>query len=327
MNPIIVAESIFHKGRTTFERLNRESPYQFLPIPIDECSISDAIRKHSAKSFIAGTDPYTSTLYQALPTGGIISRFGVGHDSIDKELASQNGLYVTNTPGALGNAVAEHACWMMGSLARHIHSAHHSTLGGNWAAPAGMELRGRKVTILGFGQIGQNLCRKLHFGFDMEVTGLGTRPESEYAHLKESTGYARYTTDMVEALADADFVVLLMTSTTATRHLADAEFFRLMPKHALLLNSARGAVVDEIALFDALSSGQIAGAGLDVFEVEPYVPQARDKDLRTLDNVLLTPHIGSNTVESNAAMAAASAQNIITILEQGPDACPNIVNR
>lgn len=324
---IIVASNIFEKGRKIFETLNQKGSYRFLPIANDESSITDAIREHNAHAFIAGTEPYRDTLYQALPEGGIISRFGVGHDSIDKDLANKNGLLVTNTPGVLDNAVAEHACWMMGSLARHIHNSHPSTIQGSWEAPAGIELQGRKATILGFGRIGQKLCRKLSFGFEMEVTAVGTRPEPEYSHLKESTGYVRYSNNPQEAVAEADFVILLMASTASTRHIANASLFSSMKPGAVLINSARGAVVNEIDLYDALSSGEISAAGLDVFEVEPYVPQAPNKDLRTLENVLLTPHIGSNTSESNAAMAAAAAQNVITILEQGPDACPNIVNK
>ncbi|WP_018970337.1 NAD(P)-dependent oxidoreductase [Rubritalea marina] len=326
MSVILVAENIFAKGQSTFEALNQESSYSFVPVKQDEHTVSDAIRKHQSKAFIAGTHPYTSSLYQALPHGGIISRFGVGHDSIDKELASQRGLYVTNTPGVLDNAVAEHACWMMGNLARHIHLAHHNTVAGSWNAATGIELQGRKATILGFGRIGQSLCRKLSFGFDMHVTGVGTRPASEYAHLQETTGYRHYTTDRDAAISDADFVILLMASTPATRHLADASFFEKMPNHACLINSARGAVVNELDLYEALHSGHIAAAGLDVFEDEPYRAQDPNKDLRTLPNILLTPHIGANTSESNSAMAAAAAQNVFTILEQGAPACRNIVN-
>ena len=99
-----------------------------------------------------------------------------------------------------------------------------------------------------------------------------------------------------------------------------------MKSSAILVNSARGALVKENDLYDALNNGDIAAAALDVFEVEPYQPQDASKDLRSLSNILITPHVGSNTEESNAAMAATAAHNIITILEQGPGACPNIVN-
>ncbi|WP_435690613.1 NAD(P)-dependent oxidoreductase [Rubritalea sp.] len=317
----------YNKAKSTFERLNSETKYNFEPVNEEEDSLAVQIKENGVKAFIADIYPYTGALYTAFPKGGIIARYGVGHDSVDKKLATKNGLYVVNTPGVLDNAVAEHACWMIGSFARHLHTAHGSTVANQWLPQPGVELRGRKVAILGFGRIGQNLCQKLSFGFGMEVTGVDIQPEENFAELKDSVGFAKYTTDRDAALAEADYVVLLMAVVPATKHIANAEMFAKMKNSAVLVNSARGALVDELALYEALSNGDIAGACLDVFEVEPYQPQAADKDLRTLPNILLTPHVGSNTAESNAAMASTAAQNIITILEQGPDACSNIVNR
>ncbi|MFC5050275.1 NAD(P)-dependent oxidoreductase [Rubritalea spongiae] len=327
MSIIYVSNISFDKARSTFERLNAETKYSFVPVNEEEESLAAQIKENDVKAFIADIYPYTGSLYTALPEGGIIARYGVGHDSIDKELATQNGLYVANTPGVLDNAVAEHACWMIGSFARHLHTAHSSTVAKKWEPLPGVELRGRKVAILGFGRIGQSLCQKLSFGFGMEVTGVDIQPEEKYTSLKSSIGFRKYTTDRDAALAEADYVVLLMAVVPATKHIANADMFAKMKNSAVLVNSARGALVDEIALHQALTNGDIAGACLDVFEQEPYQPQATDKDLRLLPNVLLTPHVGSNTAESNAAMASTAAQNIITILEQGADACPNIVNR
>lgn len=327
MSTIYVSNISFNKAKSTFERLNAETKYTFEPVNEEEASLAAEIKANGVNAFIADIYPYTDALYDAMPEGGIIARYGVGHDSVDKDLATKNGLYVANTPGVLDNAVAEHACWMMGSISRHLHTAHGSTVAKQWQPQPGVELRGRKVAILGFGRIGQNLCQKLSFGFGMEVIGVDIQPEENFADLQESVGFSKYTTDRDAALAEADYVVLLMAVVPATKHIANAEMFAKMKDSAILINSARGALVDEVALFDALSNGTIAGACLDVFEVEPYVPQVEDKDLRTLENILLTPHVGSNTAESNAAMASTAAQNIITILEQGPDACPNIVNR
>ena len=161
----------------------------------------------------------------------------------------------------------------------------------------------------------------------MEVTGVDIQDEENFTGLQESVGFSKYTNDRDLALVDADYVVLLMAVVPATQHIANAQMFKKMKSSAILVNSARGALVDEVALYDALSNHEIAGACLDVFEAEPYEPQAVGKDLRTLDNILLTPHVGSNTAESNAAMASTAAHNVITILEHGASACPNIVNR
>lgn len=327
MNTIYVSNVSYQKARSTFELLTIETGYRFESVNEEEEKLADAISKNEIKAFIADIYPYSGSLYKALPPGGIIARYGVGHDSIDKTLATKNGLYVANTPGVLDNAVAEHACWMIGGISRHLHTAHKSTVAGEWAPQGGVELRGRKVAILGFGRIGQDLCKKLSFGFGMDVTGVDIRLEEDFVDLKESIGFSKYTTDRAAALAEADYVVLLMAVVPATKHIANTEFFKAMKPSAILVNSARGALVCENDLFDALKAGTISGAALDVFEQEPYKPQDATKDLRDLSNILLTPHVGSNTEESNAAMASTAAQNIITILEQGPDACANIVNR
>ena len=327
MQTIYVSNISYRKAQSTFERLNKETDYEFVPVAEEEAELAANIRENGIKAFIADIYPYTNELYTSLPQGGVIARYGVGHDSVDKEKASANGIYVANTPGVLDNAVAEDACWMIGSSARHLHSAHSSTKSGAWEPQGGVELKGRTVAILGFGRIGQNLCKKLSHGFGMNVIGVDIQPEENFAPLQQELGFKEYTTDRNAALAKADYVVLLMAVVPATRHIANKDFFAAMKPNAILVNSARGALVCENDLYDALSNNVIGGAALDVFEVEPYRPQDPAKDLRSLDNILMTPHVGSNTEESNAAMASTAAHNIMTILEQGPEACANIVNR
>ena len=324
METILVSEISYNKAKSTFEKLSSETDFIFSPTAEDEATLSEAIRSQNVRAFIADIAPYTGELYSAIPAGGVIARFGVGHDSVDKEKATTAGIHVANTPGVLDNAVAEHAVWMLGSLARHVHHAHSSTSNGEWNPQGGIELKGRKVSVLGCGRIGQNLTAKLHHGLGMEVTGYDILTDSQFP---DSSGITHYTTSLDEALADADFVITLLPVLESTKHIANSEFFAKMKAGAHFINSARGALVCENDLFDSLSSGHLKGAALDVFEAEPYTPQHPEKDLRTLSNILLTPHIGSNTLESNAAMAATAAQNCITILTQGAEACPNIVNR
>ncbi len=326
MQTIYVSEISYNKAKETFLKVAGDTGYTFEAVNEEEPHLARAIEENGIKAFIADIYPYENELYSALPAGGVIARYGVGHDSIDKEKASAEGIHVANTPGVLDNAVAEHACWMIGGFSRHLHTAHPATVAGNWAPEGGVELRGRKVAILGFGRIGQNLCRKLKFGFGMHVTGVDIVDESVFGDQKIEIGYADYTTDRNAAIGDADYVVLLMAVVPETKHIANAEFFKQMKASGVLVNSARGALVKENDLYDALKSGEIAGAALDVFEMEPYQPQDAEKDLRTLNNILVTPHVGSNTAESNAAMAATAAQNVITILENGPEACSHIVN-
>ncbi len=327
MSTILVSEISYNKAKSTFEKLQQETGYVFQPTDERETPLAKEIKANNIKAFIADIYPYTDELYTALPTGGTITRYGVGHDNIDKDKASANGIHVANTPGVLDNAVAEHACWMIGNTSRHLHTLHPDTKAGNWNPIPGVELCNRNVAILGFGRIGQNLCQKLSFGFGMNVTGVDIIDENHFFDQKENIGFTEYTKDHDAAITKADYIVLLMAVVPATKHIVNAQFLSKMKSSAILINSARGALVKENDLFDALSNGTIAGAGLDVFEAEPYIAQDSSKDLRTLDNILITPHVGSNTAESNAAMATTAARNIITILEQGPDACANIVNR
>ena len=324
METVFVSEISYGKARATFERLSADSDYHFIPVAEDEASLAVAIREQKVRGFIADIHPYTGELYQALPQGGVIARFGVGHDSVDKQQATTNGIWVANTPGVLDNAVAEHAVWMIGALARQVHLAHGSTATGDWKPATGIEVRGRKISILGCGRIGRALSAKLHHGMGMCVTGYDIMENPDFC---AADGISHYTTSLDEALVDADFVLTLLPVLETTTHIANSSFFEKMKPGARFINSARGALVCENDLYDALQSGQLSAAALDVFEAEPYQPQDPAKDLRSLANILLTPHIGSNTLESNAGMAEHAARNVMQILSEGPEACPNIVNR
>lgn len=318
---ILVSEISFNKAKSTFEAINAaQSDFTFVPTAEDEPTLSARMREENIKGFIADIYPYKDELYTSMADGAVISRYGVGHDSIDKDKATANGITVCNTPGVLDNAVAEHATWMLGSLARHVHTVHATTTANQWAPVKGIEVANRKVTILGCGRIGRALARKLGIGLNMIVTGYDIMENPDFG---TDSGFAGYTTDLTQALADADFVIALLPVLESTKHIANAAFFANMKPGARFINSARGALVDENALYDALESGHLAAAALDVFEVEPYAPRNPAKDLRTLSNILVTPHVGSNTDESNAAMAATAADNIMTFLRTGT--CTNIV--
>lgn len=332
---IFVSEISYRKGQAAFEELSASSGFQFVPVEDDEEILARRIREDGVRGFIADIHAYKGALYEALPAGGVIARFGVGHDSVDKEKATAHGIWVANTPGVLDNAVAEYAVWLLGSLARRVAFLHHSTIGGHWEPRQGVEVAGRTLAIVGFGRIGQMLCRKAALGLGMRVIGCDIDPPEKFAarlgrplaDLQKETGFAEYTDDRARALAEADFVSLHVASIPATRHLANAAFFAAMKPGACLLNTARGAILDENALYDALASGHLGAAALDVFEREPYTPEAPAKDLRSLPNCLMTPHVGSNTAESNRAMALASGRTVIRVLTEGPAAVENIVNR
>lgn len=312
---ILVSEISYGKAASTFESINTsQSDFVFEPTPEAEDVLAARIEAEGIRGFIADIYPYTGALYKAMPAGSVISRYGVGHDSIDKEQAVAAGITVCNTPGVLDNAVAEHAIWMMGSLARRLGDNYSTTMAGEWKPNPGVEVAKRKIAILGCGRIGQLLAKKLGLGLDMHVIAMDVREDFE---IQPDSGIAEYTTDIEAAVADVDFVITLLPVLESTRRIVNASLIQKMRPGTCYINSARGALVDEVALYDALESGHLAAAALDVFEVEPYVPAEAGKDLRTLKNVFLTPHIGSNTAESNAAMAGTAAANIMSFLKDG----------
>jgi phosphoglycerate dehydrogenase-like enzyme len=322
---VLVANDVFVKGEEVFgscEALDVSS------MPNDEASIAEAIVAHNSRALILGPKPYTgAALYEALGrTGGdrgaIIARFGVGHDGVDKTLAREHGIVVTNTPGVLDVTVAEHVFWLIGALARHVSSSDATFKSGRYVPRTGLEVRGKTLGILGFGVIGRRVAAMAHRGFGMRVAAadcLAPRDMERslgmpFDEIRSRYGLELYTDDVDAVMRQADVLSLHLPANDQTRRIVNAERLGLMKPEAILINTARGAVVDEVALYDALAQRRLAGAALDVFEVEPYEPASPDKDLRTLDNIALTPHIGSNTREANARMARAALENVSNFL-------------
>ncbi len=279
------------------------------PAPADEAALASAVVARGARAAIVGVAPYRGPLYAALEKNGagLIARFGVGHDGVDKPLARQHGILVTNTPGVLDLSVAEHTLWLMGSLARCVAQSHEAMRGGKFAGQTGMELHGKTLGILGFGNIGKKVAASAHFGFGMRV--IACDQVAAPANLA-ALGVEQFTNNVEECFRQSDVVTIHLPAIASTQKFINAERLAWLKPSALLVNTARGAVLDEVALFDALAAHRLAGAALDVFAVEPYVPAQPDKDLRKLDNVVLTAHIGSNTREANARMAAGALENV-----------------
>lgn len=285
---VLVTQPEFQKAEPLFVAAGCESA------PVEEAALAAEVLRRKAQAVIVGVSPYRGPLYEAL-SGGLIARFGVGHDSIDKALAHRHGIIVTNTPGALDISVAEHTLWLMGCLLRKIVRAGTQMRTGKFVGEVGMELHGKTLGILGFGAIGRRVAQSAQLGLGMNVLACDVGPGFVSAE---------------ELFRKSDIVSVHLPSNPSTRHFINAERLAWLKPGAVLVNTARGAVLDEAALYDALVTGRLAGAALDVFEREPYVPVQPDKDLRTLENVVLTPHIGSNTCEANRRMAAAALENV-----------------
>jgi phosphoglycerate dehydrogenase-like enzyme len=210
----------------------------------------------------------------------------------------------------LDSSVAEHTLWLMGCLARKVVRAETRLRAGEFAGEVGLELCGKTLGILGFGVIGRRVAAIAHFGFGMKVAACDEIAPGQVAEALATHGVEDYTTDAESLFRQSDFLSVHLPVVPSTLRFINAARLAWLQPDALLINTARGAVLDEEALFDALASGRLAGAALDVFQREPYVPVHPDKDLRQLQNVVLTPHIGSNTREANRRMAETALRSV-----------------
>jgi phosphoglycerate dehydrogenase-like enzyme len=302
---VLVTESEYRKAEACF----LSAPgLECLSAPDAEADLASALREAHAPYVVVGPRTYSGALYEALPAGGVIARFGVGHDGIDKARATEAGLLCTNTPGVLNQSVAEHTMMLVAAAARALISASTSMAQRAWNPVMGVELQGKTLVIVGCGAIGRSVARIASLGYGMQVVGC-SRPEvTPPAQLEH---FRVVTSDFAMAVRHADFVSLHMTASRDNVHFINRERLAYLGERAWLINTARGSIVDEDALFAALSGRRLAGAALDVFAREPYTPAEGSGDLRSLTNVILTPHIGSNTVEANRRMAERALQNIV----------------
>jgi phosphoglycerate dehydrogenase-like enzyme len=304
--PVVVTEAEYHRAERTYLS---ESRVRIVVAPAAEEPLAAMIREAGARHAIVGGKPYVGAVYAALPRGGVLARFGVGHDGIDKAAATAAGVLCTNTPGVLDQSVAEFTMALIVGAARRLPVMDAAMRAGSWAPHEGIELAGKTLVVVGCGRIGRSVARIAAKGFGMRVVGLAR--SASQASATGDTDFVEITTDVARAFGIADFVTLHMPSSPETRHYVNAKTLALLPAHAWLINTARGAVLDEPALYEALASHRLAGAALDVFDREPYEPAKAGADLRTLPNVVLAPHVGSHTAEANHRMASRALQNVV----------------
>lgn len=254
----------------------------------------------------------------------IVANLSVGHDNLDLDALSAAGIAVSNTADVLNESVADYAWALMLGAARRMSAAERWLRAGHWHATEfkawlGTDVRGRTLGILGMGRIGQAIARRA-VGFGMPVLYHNRSPLPE---ADERACNARYV-DKQQLLRDSDFLMLVLPLTAQTRHAIGAPELALMKPTAILLNLARGGIVDDAALAAALRERRLAGAGLDVFEGEPAVHPG----LLALDNVVLSPHIASATTDTRRAMTSVAVDNVLAMFGHGPHAGrpPNILN-
>lgn len=303
--PIVVTKPEYSKAAAVFQA----APDMAVTVADwPEKAVAEAVREHGAFAAILGVERYGGALYEALPKGGILARFGVGHDGVDKPQATARGLLVANTPGVLEDAVAEHAIALILAVAKNLNALALSMQAGQWKPRLGFELRGRTIGIVGCGGIGRRLARFAN-AFGMTVLGVDPAANDPDA-LRRDWGFAEIHAEIGAILGRVHILSLHVPANEHTRHLVNADLLANLRPDTVLVNTARGPVVDEAALYDALDAERLGFAALDVFETEPYAPAAPGKDLRTLSNVLLTPHVSSSSVEACQRMAHAALENV-----------------
>ncbi len=238
----------------------------------------------------------------------LLANYGVGYNHIELAAAKAQGIIVSNTPDVLTDATADLAMTLLLMLARRAGEGERQLRAGKWGGWYPMHMMGAMVSgatlgIIGMGRIGMAMATRARYGFGMNILYHNRSPVND-APIKAMQ--AEYCPDMITLLARADFVALHCRGGADTRHLLNAEKLAMMQKHAFVINTSRGDVIDEAALIDALRKGDIAGAGLDVYENEPAVPEA----LMDMENVVLLPHLGSATLQTRTAMGMRVLSNI-----------------
>jgi len=300
---VVVTEAEYRRGERVY---GSPAAARCVAAPAAEDLLVQAVKQTGARHAIVGNVKYERALYESLPRGSVVARMGVGYDGINLPRATESGIVCTNTPGALDQSVAELTMLFICAASRHFPRTANETRHGAWTLYEGQEVAGKTLAVIGSGRIGTSIARIASAGFGMRVIGSRrTRPDVI------DPAFERVTADFGDAVRTADFVSLNLPASPENIQFLNRDRLAAIPAHAWLINTARGAVVDEIALFDALVQERIAGAALDVYQREPYEPLDSARDLRTLPNVILAPHIGSHTVEANRRMAERALANVI----------------
>lgn len=299
-------DPVMQAARARFEVTARAST-----LPLDATELRAALTDYDVVLPTLG-DLFSAEVFADVPAARakLLANFGVGFNHIDTKAAAARGIAVTNTPGAVTDATADVALTLLLMTARRAGEGERMLRKGAWQGwhpvqMLGAAVSGKTVGIIGMGRIGRAIAQRCHHGFGMRVI----------YHNRSATeaGVPAQQVALPEVLA-ADFVVIAVPGGPATRHLINAEALAQMARHGILINIARGDVVDEAALAAALQAGQIAGAGLDVYEHEPRITPA----LLGMENVTLLPHLGTAVLETRTAMGLMAVANLTAFLDGQP---------
>lgn len=271
--------------------------------PFTESEMIEQIK--NIDGVIVGIDPVTSKVIAAAERLRVISKYGVGLDNIDMEAATKRGIVVTSTPGANTESVADLTFGLMISVARRIIEADQALRAGRWERFMGMDIWGRTLGVIGTGRIGKAVVNRAK-GFNMRIFAYDTWQDSEWA-----AAYGVKYVDLEQLMIESDFVSIHIALNDETCGLVDKKLINLMKPTGILVNTARGGIVDETALSEALRKGKIFGAALDVFTEEPLVEQ----HLLSTSGLSITPHIGAYSRGALENMGKVAVENMIAVLQ------------
>ena len=284
--------------------------------PLTESQMLDLIQSGGPGTgfdgFLNGDDAITAKVIDAaLPRLKVIAKYGIGLDSIDVKYATAKKIPVLFTPGVNHTTVAEHTFGLMIALAKHFWPHLKSTKAGGWKRITGTELAGKTIAVLGVGRIGKEVVKRA-LAFDMKPIGYDYYWDNAFA---AQYGLKRAAT-IDEAVKSADFITLHMNLSDDNRGFVNKTFLSKLKKGAVIINTARGGLVNETDIAEACKSGQLGGYGADVLDVEP---QKAPHIFQDIDNIIVTPHVGSRTFESVERQALRAVQNIVEFLKGGKD--------
>ena len=306
---VIVTARSFGMADQEAERLLQENNCEIVRIKAGDKSVEEQVKEEikTADAVIAGLEEYGKELILSAPNLKVISRYGVGYDKVDIEAANVANVVVSITPGANSDSVADLAMALMLNAGRSVALMDRGIRGREMVRPQGVEMWQKTVGILGTGRIGQGVAERCS-GFRMRILGYDMFQNSDFEKKLGGTYVG-----LDELLCESDFITVHLPLTPETKNLIGRKQFQMMKKDAVLVNTARGGIVDEEALFEALKSGRIRGAGLDATVVEPPY----DSPLMSLENCILTPHAGAATKEASSRMSLMAAQNVVDVLNTG----------
>lgn len=305
---ILVTPTTFGKEnpeiRSSLEHQVNEVIYNTLGRPYTSEELRTLIT--DVDGLIAGLDLIDRSVFNHANKLRVISRYGVGCDNVELEIAKERGIVITNTPGANAVSVAELTIGLFLSLARMIPSAVYATKAGEWPRLSGVTLKGKVIGLLGFGSIGKQVAQRL-VGFECTILAYDPVPDIEFA---EAHGVKFVSRE--DVVTESDFLSLHLPLLPETHGMIDADVLEQMKQGSFLINTARGELVDEEALQNAIQSGKLHGAALDVFCNQP---PTKEHPLLKLPQVIATPHMGSHTDDAMNAMGWLALRDCLAVLQ------------